>query len=160
MKIKLKDASIEGVRPEVLALVEKHVERKMDVEAAIRTELQALRPNFQTSDAEKARRHEDAFVESLAARYEFSVDESTGKVTMYQDGSRVTNGQGYAVGLPEIVREAAQSMYTLFSKESGAPSSAPGTKFKDQQDYLNRYFGAKSTEERSRLVEAWRQQTA
>jgi hypothetical protein len=161
MKMRLRDESVQGIKPEILALAEKHVERKMAVEAAIRGELQRLQPSYETSDPAKRAAQEDAFVNSLAARLEFAVDEA-GMVTLFENGSRLEDRQGYPVQLRQIVRESAEAMYTLVTTEKpGAKTPLP--RLKNQQDYLNRYFGARSVEERSALVEAWRaqqQQTA
>lgn len=156
MRIKLKDESVANIAPQIIEQVEKHVQRKLSVEATIRAELQRLQPSYETFDPKKRAAQEDAFVNSLAARFEFAVDEA-GTVTLYENGSRLEDQQGWPVQLRQIVRETAEAMYTLFSPEK--PGAKPSlTHFKNQQDYLDRFFGARSVEERSRLVEAWRKQ--
>ncbi len=155
--MKLRDSSIEKISPEILSLAEKHFERQQRVRKAITDELSALSPAVGTSDPAKVAAHLELFVDEMTRQYEFELNEATGAITLFRDGSRVENPQGYALELSEVVRQEASSRYELFSKETPAPQGAP-IRFRDNGDYVNRFFAAKSHEERSALVESWRKQ--
>jgi hypothetical protein len=137
-----------------------HFQRQQKVREAITAELQALRPSFGVSSPEKVQAHMELFTNSLAATYEFEATDN-GEIILYRDGARVENQQGYRLSLAQVVRQEAQAQYELFAKDSPV-GNVPGQtlRFRDSQDYIDRFYGAKSHEERTRLVKAWQDQSA
>lgn len=154
--MKLRDKSIEGIPAETMARALQHYQHQEQIRASIRAELEALRPHFGTSNPQKAKAHADLFLETLSNRYEFEISEK-GDVVLFQDGSRAENAQGWPTPLAQVVRQEAQAQFELFASDAPASTGTP-IKFRDSADYMSKFYGAKSHQERALIVEAWRAQ--
>jgi hypothetical protein len=156
--MKLKDKSIEGIPAETMARALQHFRRQEQVRQAVTAELQALRPSFGVSDPEKVAAHMELFTKSITDRFEFELDDA-GTIMLFQNGTRLENPQAYPLTLGQLVRQEAERQYALFSPDGPTPKGAP-VRFKDSKDYIDRYYAAKSHEERAHLVQSWQAQNA
>jgi|GEM_PF-2827819 len=147
----LRDKTIANIDPAILALAEKHFERKQALRQQIKHEFLALRPELPVSDPKKAAAWVNSFVDRITKDTEFEV-QTDGTVTLFRDGQPLEDGHGYRVELADFVKGQAADSFNLFT---GPATPGAPIRFKDDQDYIDRFEKATTYAEKQSLVEAW-----
>lgn len=97
--------------------------------------------------------------------YDYELTEN-GQVVVMKDGKRVEDAHGHAVSLESLVTQEASKRFDFMKQDdkgnAGNTETAPGGKmtFKDIGEYEDKFYSAKTADERAAVQNAWEAQNS
>lgn len=129
----------------------------------IQEQFEALRPVLPQNPTAAATARKE-FIDKFAS-YDYEVT-ADGKIIVMKDGKRVETEHGHAVDLSQLVRQETERRFDLAVQDpkgnagNTAATAATGgaLKFKSEAEYQDKFFSAKTPEERKTIATAWEAQ--
>lgn len=131
-----------------------------DWSGRIRQAFKSLNPVL-SKEAARAEAQVELFVNTHFRDYDFKPTDD-GRLLVMKDGARVDNAHGHPLYLDDLVKQTAERLYDF---EAQPPAGNAGNnndgkptvkvRFKDENEFLEKYANAATPEEKRALGDAW-----